>query len=773
MKKILSLCCLLHIFLFRVSSYAQTDTEFWFAAPEVSYFDGTTDRPIVLRFTTGSLPADVVITQPAAGGMPDQFLSIAANSTMTLDVTSWINNIEAKPANVILDYGIKITATEPITAYYEVVTGPGGSEQLNPEVFVLKGKNALGTDFIIPSQNLLRNHPVYTPAPKNSFIIVALEDSTEIYITPSKAILGHPAGIAFSIVLNKGQVYTAQASSELPENHLNGSLVSSNKLIALTVSDDLLDGADFGHCADLGGDQIVPVQHLGVEYIAMNGELNSPNSILFITAVENGTTVSKDGVFFGTIDASETLQMTIEGASTYVSTNKKVAVWQLNGIGCEIGLAILPQITCTGSNTVSYTRSQPKDLYLDIFTQSGNESGFTINGSSTILTASMFETVPGTSGTWLAASVSLPVDTYPAGSVIRVDNSLGKFHMGVLDGGASGGTSYGYFSDFGSLSVPHTSASNACIGDTIKLFAGAVAESYNWTGPDGFSSTEENPFILNASDEHVGMYYITVSSSCGELKDSIFVGPLQSLPIVEANNDTLICEGGLLNLFVKELGSGYNIMWQGPGDFLSTNKEVMVSAPLPGMYIVSVDNEGCVASDTVNVEVVNKFEIELGPDTIICIGKPLELDAGVSSTANYMWNNGTTNSKLIVEESGKYWAEVTFPPSCKTSDTIEIEFVHCEACIPLVPSAFSPNNDGTNDVFRPVYKPYCFIYNYQMQIYSRWGQRLYNSFRIEDGWDGLVKDTTADLGVYMYYITYKQSPDGKEIVVKGDVTLLR
>ncbi len=772
MKRLPLYICLLFSFVFNIICNAQTDTEFWFAAPEVSYFDGTLDRPIVLRFTTGSLPANVEVTQPAGGGMPDQSLSIAANSTMTLDVTDWLENIEAKPANTVLNYGIKITSSAPITAYYEVVTGPGGSEQLNPEVFVLKGKNAIGTDFVIPSQNLMRNHPVYTPAPKNAFTIIALEDDTEVYITPSKSIVGHAAGDIFSINLDQGQVYTAQALSELPEDHLDGSYVSTVKPIAITVSDDLLHSEELGGCADLGGDQIIPIQYLGTEYIAMNGELNSPNSVLFITATEDGTTISKDGTSVGSIDAFETYQMIIAGASTYVETNKKVAVWQLNGIGCEVGLAILPQITCTGSSTVSYTRSQPKDLYLDIFTQSGNESGFIINGSSSVLTASMFDDVPGTGGTWVAASVSLPSDTYPAGSVIRVDNSIGKFHMGVLDGGATGGTSYGYFSDFGYLSAPNAQASTACEGDTIKLFAGVVSEGYSWLGPDGFTSSEANPIILNATEENVGVYFLTVTSSCGELKDSIFVGPLKAYPIVAANDDTLLCDGDILKLSINEVADGHSITWQGPGGFSSTEKDVEVSFPLPGMYIVRVDNDGCAKSDTVNVEVVNNVEVDLGRDTIICIGKPLTLDAS-GSNGNYLWSNGSINSKLIVEETGKYWVEITLPPSCKSSDTIDVEFVHCEACIPLVPSAFSPNNDGMNDIFRPVYKPYCFVYNYHMQIYSRWGQRLYNSFRIEDGWNGWVHDKTADLGVYMYYITYRESADGEEIVIKGDVTLLR
>lgn len=246
---------------------AQKDTEFWFAAPEVSQHSGSfLDRPIFFRITTYDFPAAVTISQPAnTNGMPVQTINIGANSTHSVDITAWIDSIENKPPDVVLNYGIKISSTALISVYYDVVTGGGTSSPSNPEAFGLKGKNALGTDFVVPAQNYLRNFDIYSPTPYNSFDIVATEDNTSVTITPTANILGHAAGSTFTITLNRGQTYSATATSQLPSNHLPGSWVTSDKPVAITVKDDLLRGQPYGGCSDLAGDQIVPVPLLGME----------------------------------------------------------------------------------------------------------------------------------------------------------------------------------------------------------------------------------------------------------------------------------------------------------------------------------------------------------------------------------------------------------------------------------------------------------------------------------------------------------------------------
>ena len=181
---------------------AQLDTLFWFVAPEIAQSHG--DRPIVFRFATLTTPATITISQPANPNFPVQIINIGPNSAQTLDLTPWIDIVENKPANSILNYGFRIKSTAPIMAYYEVVT----SCNCNPDIFTLKGKNALGTSFIITAQTFLTN----ASYARSGFDIVATQNNTSITIVPSSDIQGHPAGVPFNVKISGLQLQDVTTS---------------------------------------------------------------------------------------------------------------------------------------------------------------------------------------------------------------------------------------------------------------------------------------------------------------------------------------------------------------------------------------------------------------------------------------------------------------------------------------------------------------------------------------------------------------------------------
>ena len=147
------------------SCLAQTDTNFWFAAPEVINAHG--DRPIFLRIASLDQPAVISISEPANNAFATINFNLAANSSKSIDLTPFIDLIEDKPVNQVLNFGLFISSTAKITAYYEV------DNPINPEIFALKGKNALGTEFFTPFQNFTNNGQGYS-----SFEIVATENNT-------------------------------------------------------------------------------------------------------------------------------------------------------------------------------------------------------------------------------------------------------------------------------------------------------------------------------------------------------------------------------------------------------------------------------------------------------------------------------------------------------------------------------------------------------------------------------------------------------------------
>ncbi|MBK6966053.1 MAG: IgGFc-binding protein [Bacteroidales bacterium] len=201
------------LFIFySVSIFAQIDTEFWFVAPEVSSDQANFNIPIVFRISTLNKEAGVIIDQPANPLFVPITIDIPANFTHSVDLSSFLELVENKPANEVLNKGIRIRSTEMVGVYYEVVSSYCFC---NPEIFTLKGKNALGTYFFTPFQNILNNQSFYYPTPYSAFDIVATENNTTVQIRTTNDIVGHSAGVEFSVLLNKGQTYSARASSQM------------------------------------------------------------------------------------------------------------------------------------------------------------------------------------------------------------------------------------------------------------------------------------------------------------------------------------------------------------------------------------------------------------------------------------------------------------------------------------------------------------------------------------------------------------------------------
>jgi gliding motility-associated-like protein len=99
---------------------------------------------------------------------------------------------------------------------------------------------------------------------------------------------------------------------------------------------------------------------------------------------------------------------------------------------------------------------------------------------------------------------------------------------------------------------------------------------------------------------------------------------------------------------------------------------------------------------------------------------------------------------------------------------IKVSFAKCIAL--QIPNAFTPNNDGKNDVFRPLLgvPPK----NYTLQIYSRWGQLMFETHDATKGWNGKLSGELQQSGTYIYLITLID-PDGVLVVKKGTLVLIR
>ncbi len=190
--------------------------------------------------------------------------------------------------------------------------------------------------------------------------------------------------------------------------------------------------------------------------------------------------------------------------------------------------------------------------------------------------------------------------------------------------------------------------------------------------------------------------------------------------------------------------------------------------------LISQSIKGCV--DTIQrIFAVDKFQPFAGNDTIIVKGSSLRFNA--SGGAYYTWSPGTYLDDISGPNPLGYFPDTTrldyivyvrSENDCEGYDTINVWVVGQAAA--FLPTAFSPNGDGMNDVFTPIGIGYSDVKFFR--IVNRFGEEVFFADRFKTGWDGTYKGEPAPDGTYFWVIKIVDR-FGKEEVLKGDVTLLR
>ncbi len=194
-----------------------------------------------------------------------------------------------------------------------------------------------------------------------------------------------------------------------------------------------------------------------------------------------------------------------------------------------------------------------------------------------------------------------------------------------------------------------------------------------------------------------------------------------------------------------------------------------------GNYVVNVGlpYNTCVNSLPFPVTFSELHDFTLGNDTLLCAPTSITLNAGLQTVTNYLWQDGSSQPTLNVDKSGLYWVQLTDNNGCTKKDSINVTVQGCDECSFYVPSAFTPNDDGLNDVFRV--KPKCpniGLQNFTLRIYNRWGQLVFATRDMHKGWNGMYLDKKLDQGVYIYLLDYSFKQK-QFLQQKGTIVLLK
>jgi gliding motility-associated-like protein len=196
-----------------------------------------------------------------------------------------------------------------------------------------------------------------------------------------------------------------------------------------------------------------------------------------------------------------------------------------------------------------------------------------------------------------------------------------------------------------------------------------------------------------------------------------------------------------------------------------------------GTYVVkAIDSVHCSKDFFVTIAQPEELKLSLSVLHNDCTGTDnagsiaAEVSGG-TSPYRYLWSNQNQADSFIYGlANGPYSVLVKDRNDCRDSADAEITYDNC--CKPSIPNAFTPNNDAINDIFRIIYKGDIVLKEFI--IYNRYGQQVFATTNINEGWDGTFLGLAEQVGVYYYYIRmFCGNNKDHEVMFKGDITLIR
>lgn len=365
-----------------------------------------------------------------------------------------------------------------------------------------------------------------------------------------------------------------------------------------------------------------------------------------------------------------------------------------------------------------------------------------------------------------------------------------------------------------------------CEGDTLLLDAGNPGSNYIW-------STGETTQVIYASTPGAFSVSVTNAYGCSDA-DTVLIS-LYAYPDPDLGPDVNVCPGTTLAWDLSCPGcsylwqngstlpsyttSGYGWVWSevttGPGcarrdsvliTLLPTvNIHLPDSVPLcpgdsvvlnpdsaglypgalytwsngttgntttihaGGFYSVTVSYPGfCDGTALVFAEELPILTVDLGPDMELCRTNEIRLNAPAHG-GNIFWSTGESSEEIVVTSSQTVWVQVSNECSLD-ADTLSIHLFRTTD-VPYLPSAFTPNGDGLNDVFKPVCnQPE--LDGFFFRVFDRWGKVVHEQQDLASFWDGNFQGEPAQEGVYAWRMKYFDC-DGKEAESAGTLSLLR
>ena len=673
-KHLLAFCFLLCI----VRAGAQIDTEFWMSTSNFIKQSHEFNYSFKILPTEFDKKLLCITNFPAVKSIKTD--SIIKNTVRNIfwinkDFGSNLNSLNEK-SDIVGNFAMRVVTSSKCAISTDSKTA------FDYDAISLKGRNALGLEFYVPMQNVYETGIwLRGILHKPSFKIIATQNKTVVEITPSKPIVGHPAYRPFQVSLNAGETYIAESTSYLASGRLEGSYITSNKPIAVNIIDDYVSSENHVG-AGVISDQLVPVDKLGTEYVAVKaydfGRDTKPNE-LFVLAVNDATDVYLKGekTPYCTLNKGEQKRILFDDQTMYVRSSSPVYVLQIASNFESYRGNLLPPISrCTGVNKYQmYCRdNHDGKFYADYFrfiVPIEIMDYFEVNGKPFVFNPDWVKPISGLEDKYIAVKfsseeifkyINSPLDSFPI-----LVNRKGKFMPSHI---LSGETKVGmrFQSDFVN-SGGYKTEKTLCWGDTLLFDYEPSQGNYLWSTGDT---------TLGIIAKETGTYWKKTTNGGCVTTDSIQLN-VNLLPEISLGSDSDFCAGNQHLLRAPSKLSGYK--WQN-GDSTST---FLVKET--GTYFVKItDSKGCSNSDTVLFAVHPLPKIELKSQTF-CDLQNCRLEVKVDSLEQGRWgysgdgrmhfsSSVSMITRASVSKPGDYklWFDASTEWGCSASDTAQFSF---------------------------------------------------------------------------------------------------
>jgi gliding motility-associated-like protein len=323
---------------------------------------------------------------------------------------------------------------------------------------------------------------------------------------------------------------------------------------------------------------------------------------------------------------------------------------------------------------------------------------------------------------------------------------------------------------------------NPIVNNNSTIASGSISQ-WNWILDGQSVSNSQIPALSGlATGPHQLQLVATSSGECAsDTTTHNFI--IKNRPVITANGaDGCYRQPDQFNaLQIDNNTSIQQWNWIFGDGGTSTSQNPIHNYNTGGNYNVSVTataTNGCVSAPAPVPIKINQLNVNAGNDTVVLMNASFSLNGAASSVTNsqlnYTWspstglnNPNSINPSSTLSDNIIYTLTVTSAEGCVATDQVFIEVFKGSGI--YVPSGFTPNHDGKNDVLRPKYIGIKTL-NYFI-IYNRWGQLVFTTKDISKGWDGTIDGKQQNSGVFVWIINAVDL-DGKKYELKGTTAII-